>query len=201
MSLVVTGTIGIDTIVTPSGHADKILGGSGTYFAAAASLYGGVRLVAAVGDDFPPHHRAVLEHFKAVDLTGLETRKGSKTFAWGGKYLAKDVHDIGGATVILKVLLDGDVMVDAGPAPVRFMATVDGIGNGLGYSGVLISVSFIRELLGSGKLLGVSVLTLTPEGGWYTSNGLMLLAPGAFFLIGSIIWALRTWKPELQETD
>ena len=88
MSLVVTGTIGIDTIVTPSGHADKILGGSGTYFAAAASLYGPVRLVAAVGDDFPPHHRAVLEHFKAVDLTGLETRKGSKTFAWGGKYLA-----------------------------------------------------------------------------------------------------------------
>lgn len=88
MSLVVTGTIGIDTIVTPSGHADKILGGSGTYFAAAASLYGPVRLVAAVGDDFPVHHRAVLEHFKAVDLTGLETRKGSKTFAWGGKYLA-----------------------------------------------------------------------------------------------------------------
>lgn len=88
MSLVVTGTIGIDTIVTPSGHADKILGGSGTYFAAAASLYGPVRLVAAVGDDFPAHHRAVLEHFKAVDLTGLETRKGSKTFAWGGKYLA-----------------------------------------------------------------------------------------------------------------
>jgi len=78
---------------------------------------------------------------------------------------------------------------------------LDGIGNGLGYSLVLISVSFIRELLGSGKLLGVSVLKLTTEGGWYTSNGLMLLAPGAFFLIGSIIWALRTWKPEQVEAE
>lgn len=78
---------------------------------------------------------------------------------------------------------------------------LDGIGNGLGYSLVLITVSFIRELLGSGKLLGVSVLKLTTEGGWYTSNGLMLLAPGAFFLIGSIIWALRTWKPEQVEAE
>ena len=87
MSLIVTGTIGIDTVVTPTGHADKILGGSGTYFSAAASLYGPVRLVAAVGDDFPPQHRAVLAKFPGIDTAGLETRKGSKTFAWGGKYL------------------------------------------------------------------------------------------------------------------
>jgi len=86
----------------------------------------------------------------------------------------------------------------ANPPAASFL---DGIGNGLGYSLVLISVSFIRELLGSGKLLGVSVLKLTTEGGWYTSNGLMLLAPGAFFLIGSIIWALRTWKPEQVEAE
>jgi Na+-transporting NADH:ubiquinone oxidoreductase subunit D len=86
----------------------------------------------------------------------------------------------------------------ANPPAASFL---DGIGNGLGYSLVLISVSFIRELLGSGKLFGVSVLKLTTEGGWYTSNGLMLLAPGAFFLIGSIIWALRTWKPEQVEAE
>jgi Na+-transporting NADH:ubiquinone oxidoreductase subunit D len=86
----------------------------------------------------------------------------------------------------------------ANPPAASFL---DGIGNGLGYSLVLISVSFIRELLGSGKLLGFSVLKLTTEGGWYTSNGLMLLAPGAFFLIGSIIWALRTWKPEQVEAE
>lgn len=86
----------------------------------------------------------------------------------------------------------------ANPPAASFL---DGIGNGLGYSLVLITVSFIRELLGSGKLFGVSALKLTTEGGWYTSNGLMLLAPGAFFLIGSIIWALRTWKPEQVEAE
>lgn len=88
MSLIVTGTIGIDTVVTPSGKAERVLGGSGTYFAAAASLYGRVRLVAAVGDDFPEEHRAVFQRFPGIDVTGLETRQGSKTFAWGGKYLA-----------------------------------------------------------------------------------------------------------------
>lgn len=88
MSLIVTGTIGIDTVVTPTGQAERILGGSGTYFSAAASLYGPVRLVAAVGDDFPPEHRAVFAKFPRVDIAGLETRTGSKTFAWGGKYLA-----------------------------------------------------------------------------------------------------------------
>lgn len=86
----------------------------------------------------------------------------------------------------------------ANPPAASFL---DGIGNGLGYSLVLITVSFIRELLGSGKVLGFSVLKLTTEGGWYTSNGLMLLAPGAFFLIGTIIWALRTWKPEQIEAE
>jgi sugar/nucleoside kinase (ribokinase family) len=64
-----------------------VLGGSCTYFSAAASFYGPVRLVAAVGDDFPDEFRRVLAHFKQIDLTGLETRAGSKTFAWGGKYL------------------------------------------------------------------------------------------------------------------
>jgi sugar/nucleoside kinase (ribokinase family) len=86
MPLIVTGTIGIDTVYTPTGHAERTLGGSGTYFAAAASLYGPVRLVAAVGGDFPAEHRAVFSKFPQVDLTGLEVRPGSKTFAWGGKY-------------------------------------------------------------------------------------------------------------------
>ncbi len=87
MALVVTGTIGIDTVFAPTGHREKILGGSCTYFAAAASFYGPVRIVAAVGDDFPPHFRETLLGFKGVDTAGLEQRKGSKTFAWGGKYL------------------------------------------------------------------------------------------------------------------
>lgn len=88
MALIVTGTIGIDTVFTPSGKAERVLGGSCTYFAAAASFYTPVRLVAAVGDDFPPAFMGTLGHFRTIDLTGLEVRKGSKTFAWGGKYHA-----------------------------------------------------------------------------------------------------------------
>jgi len=78
---------------------------------------------------------------------------------------------------------------------------LDGIGNGLGYSLVLLVVGFFRELLGSGKLFGQVVLPLVTEGGWYTPNGLMLLSPGAFFLIAFLIWGLRTWKPEQAEED
>jgi Na+-transporting NADH:ubiquinone oxidoreductase subunit D len=78
---------------------------------------------------------------------------------------------------------------------------VDGIGNGLGYGLVLLSVAFVRELLGSGKLFGISILPLVTEGGWYVPNGLMLLAPAAFFLIGSFIWAVRSRKPNQIEED
>jgi Na+-transporting NADH:ubiquinone oxidoreductase subunit D len=78
---------------------------------------------------------------------------------------------------------------------------VDGIGNGFGYSFFLLMTGFFRELLGSGKLLGHSILPLAKDGGWYTPNGLMVLAPGAFFVIGLSIWALRTWKPMLKEEE
>lgn len=76
---------------------------------------------------------------------------------------------------------------------------VDGIGNGLGYSLILLSVGFVRELIGSGKLFGVSILPLVTEGGWYTPNGLMVLSPAAFFLIAIAIWIMRTMNPALAE--
>jgi Na+-transporting NADH:ubiquinone oxidoreductase subunit D len=76
---------------------------------------------------------------------------------------------------------------------------LDGLGNGLGYSLILIAVGFFRELVGAGKLFGIQVLPVVTEGGWYQPNGLFVLSPGAFFLIGVFIWWLRTWKPELQE--
>ena len=78
---------------------------------------------------------------------------------------------------------------------------LDGIGNGLGYSLVLLLVALSRELLGAGKVFGFAVLPLTKDGGWYVPNGLMLLAPSALFIIGLLIWALRAWKPQLQEKD
>jgi len=80
-----------------------------------------------------------------------------------------------------------------------YESLMDGIGNGLGYSLILLMVGFVRELFGSGSFFGLTILNPVNNGGWYVSNGLMLLAPSAFFLIGFIIWALRTWKPELQE--
>ncbi len=78
---------------------------------------------------------------------------------------------------------------------------LDGIGNGFGYAFILLVVGFIRELFGSGKLFGISVLPLVNDGGWYTGNGLFLMPPSAFFLIGLIIWLIRTFKPEQIEEN
>lgn len=78
---------------------------------------------------------------------------------------------------------------------------IDGLGNGIGYSFILLVLGFIRELFGSGKLYGYSILPLNTEGGWYNPNGLFVLSPSAFFLIGLIIWMIRTKKPEQMEED
>ena len=82
-----------------------------------------------------------------------------------------------------------------------WVSFVDGVGNGIGYALVLLLVAAARELLGAGRLLGVEVLPLVKDGGWYNPNGLMLLAPSALFIIALLIWLLRTLKPELQEKD
>ena len=78
---------------------------------------------------------------------------------------------------------------------------MDGIGNGLGYGVILLLVGFFRELIGSGKLFGVTVLETVQNGGWYLPNGLFLLAPSAFFIIGMLIWGIRTLKPSQVEED
>ena len=78
---------------------------------------------------------------------------------------------------------------------------MDGIGNGLGYSVLLLTLGFVRELFGAGSLFGMQVLPSTADGGWYQTNGLLLLPPSAFFLIGFFIWAVRAWKPEQVEED
>ena len=74
------------------------------------------------------------------------------------------------------------------------LSFLDGIGNGLGYSAMLILLGVIRELFGAGKLFGIDIIPLAKDGGWYEPNGLLLLPPSAFFLIGLIIWGLRQWK-------
>ena len=81
------------------------------------------------------------------------------------------------------------------------LAFIDGIGNGLGYGLILMVVAFFRELFGSGKLFGLTILLPVTEGGWYVPNGLMLLPPIAFFLIGVFIWIVRSYKPDQIEEE
>jgi len=78
---------------------------------------------------------------------------------------------------------------------------LDGIGNGLGYGFILMTVAFIRELFGFGTLFGIEILPLIQNGGWYQANGLLVLPFSSFFVIGFIIWAIRQWKPEQVEKD
>ncbi len=81
------------------------------------------------------------------------------------------------------------------------LSVIDGLGNGLGYALILMMTAAIREVFGSGSFFGIPVLPVVSEGGWYTPNGLMVLSPGAFFIIGFFIWALRVWKPDQVEAD
>jgi len=82
------------------------------------------------------------------------------------------------------------------------LSFLDGLGNGLGYSLILIAVATIRELFGAGTLLGYPILELVQDGGWYQANGLMLLPPSAFFIIGALIWVIRTWrKQQVEDAD
>ena len=81
------------------------------------------------------------------------------------------------------------------------MSIVDGIGNGLGYALILLMTAAIREIFGSGNFFGIPVLPLASEGGWYIPNGLLVLSPGAFFIIGFFIWILRTWKTDQVEAE
>ena len=113
MSLIVTGSIGIDTIETPTGSASDVLGGSAPYFAAAASYFTDVRLVGAVGEDFPEQHLSTFKHF-GVDLAGLERRSGSKTFRWSGKY-HENMNERDTTAVELNVLAE-----DLPPVPEQY---------------------------------------------------------------------------------
>jgi len=81
------------------------------------------------------------------------------------------------------------------------LSALDGLGNGLGYGLILIAVAFIRELFGSGKFFGLTVLQPVTEGGWYVPNGMMVLAPAAFFLIGVFIWVVRSYKTDQVEEE
>lgn len=81
------------------------------------------------------------------------------------------------------------------------LSLIDGIGNGLGYSVILVATAFLRELIGAGKLFGIAILPTVNDGGWYNPNGIMVNSAGAFFIIGTFIWLLRLWKPDQVEEE
>lgn len=112
MSLLVTGSIGIDTIETPHGRAENVLGGSSIYFSLAASLFTDVRLVGVVGEDF---EMKLLDPLKAkrIDTSGIETRKGSKTFRWTGRYQGA-MNEAETLDVKLNVLAESGAAIPAG---------------------------------------------------------------------------------------
>ncbi len=111
MSLLVTGSIGIDSVITPHGEATEVLGGSAVYFGFAAAAFTPVRLVGVVGEDFPDQFRDLLASDR-IDLAGLETRSGSKTFRWTGKY-SPDMNDRETLDVQLNVLGEAGPKVPA----------------------------------------------------------------------------------------
>lgn len=101
--------------------------------------------------------------------------------------------------IVTNCIVLGRAEAFAAKNPVAASA-MDGLGNALGYTLVLVGVATIRELSGAGTLLGFEILPLASNGGWYVPNQLMLLPPSAFFIIGVMIWAVRTWKPAQVET-
>jgi len=107
MALLVTGSLGIDTVETPHGRAEEVLGGTAVYFSFAASLFVPVRLVGVVGEDFPPAFRDLFASHE-IDISGLETRSGSKTFRWTGKYE-------GAMNEAETVAVDLNVLAEKGP--------------------------------------------------------------------------------------
>ena len=107
MSLLVTGSVGIDTVTTPHGTASNVIGGSAIYFSWAAAAFSKVRLVAVVGEDFPKDFEAAFAH-PNIDIGGLERRKGSKTFKWTGTY----DPTMNEATTLA---VDLNVLIEAGP--------------------------------------------------------------------------------------
>jgi sugar/nucleoside kinase (ribokinase family) len=114
MSLLVTGSIGIDTVETPFGKRDDVIGGSAVYFSYAASFFTPVRLVGAVGEDWPRHFDSLFEG-RDIDTAGLERRKGSKTFRWHGSYV-KDMNEAVSIKTDLNILAE-----EAPKIPQEFM--------------------------------------------------------------------------------
>jgi Na+-transporting NADH:ubiquinone oxidoreductase subunit D len=158
-------------------------------------LFGSNVTVSVIRSYIPPNIRMIVQLTIIASLVIL-TDQVLKTFVFD---ISKQLSVFVGL-IITNCIIMGRAEGFAMQHGVRESAA-DAIGNGLGYSLILVLVAFFRELFGSGTLFGITVLTPVSEGGFYVPNGLMLLAPAAFFLIGIFIWVIRSIKTEQVEEE
>lgn len=146
-------------------------------------------LISTIRNHIPSSVRIIIQMTIIASLV-IVVDQVLKAYAYG---ISKDLSVFVGL-IITNCIVMGRAEAYAMKNP-PWPSLLDGLGNGLGYSAILLIVGVVRELLGSGSLLGIQILTLANNGGWYVPNGLLLLPPSAFFLIGLIIWSVRSWKP------
>lgn len=149
--------------------------------------------VALIRDRIPSSIRIIVQMTIIASLVMLVDQV-LKAFAYG---LSKELAVFVGL-IITNCIVMGRAEGFAMSNSVRD-SFLDGLGNGIGYSLILVVVGFFRELFGSGTLFGVTILHKVSDGGWYEPNGLMLLSPSAFFIIGIFIWVLREFYPDQME--
>lgn len=158
-----------------------------------AVLVGSSVIISLIRQHMPSSIRIIIQMTIIASLV-IVVDEVLKAFAWE---LSKQLSVFVGL-IITNCIVLGRAEAFASKNP-PWPSFLDALGHGLGYSLILVSVAAIRELLGAGSLLDVQVLPLVEDGGWYVPNGLMLLAPGAFFIIGLMIWGLRTWRTQQVE--
>jgi len=151
--------------------------------------------VSALRNHIPQSIRIIVQLTIIASLV-IVTDQVLKAFAFG---ISKQLSVFVGL-IITNCIVMGRAEAFAMQNPPK-LSFYDGIGNGMGYGVVLLSVAFMRELFGTGRVWGVTILPSVSEGGWYVPNGLMVLSPAAFLLIGCFIWVVRSWKPEQVEEE
>ena len=144
--------------------------------------------VSLIRNHMPRHVRLIVEITIVASLV-ITTDQIIKAFAYE---LSKQLSVFVGL-IVTNCIIIGRAEAYAMKNPVH-LSILDGLGNGLGYAAVLVIVGSLREVFGVGTLLGLEILPSAAEGGWYQPAALMLLPPSAFFIIGFLIWGLRSWK-------
>ena len=152
-------------------------------------------LISLIRNHIPHHVRLILQITIIASLV-IVVDQVLKAYAYG---LSKQLSVFVGL-IVTNCIIMGRAEAFAMKNSVR-LSVMDGLGNGLGYSWILILVGSVRELFGAGTLLGVEILPTVATGGWYQPAALMLLPPSAFFLIGFLIWAIRSWRVEQVEVQ